>query len=128
MGDKKVLIVEDEAPLLKAVKIKLEKNNFQVCSARTIKGAFEELEKCDDVDFIWLDHYLIGSETGMDCLKKIKKDKHYKDIPVFVVSNTISPQKIEKYMQLGADKYYTKSDYRLDQIIVEIVNCLKEKV
>jgi hypothetical protein len=39
-----------------------------------------------------------------------------------VVSNTATQEKVQSYISLGVDKYYTKADYRLDAIIEDIKN------
>lgn len=115
------LVVEDERPLLEAVKTKMELNGFDVVTARTVKQALGYLDDVKKIDVIWLDHYLVGKETGLDFVVKLKNSKSkWKRIPVFLVSNTASPEKIEAYLRLGVDKYYTKSDYRLDQMIKDI--------
>lgn len=72
------------------------------------------------VDVIWLDHYLLGKETGLDFVVWIKKQKKFNSILIFVVSNTASEDKVCAYLELGVEKYYTKSDLRLDGIIEEI--------
>lgn len=118
-----VLLVEDERPLLEAIKKKLELSGFSVITARTVKQAMGYLEDIKHVDLIWLDHYLVGKETGLDFVVKLKDESSpWKKIPVFVVSNTSTPDKVESYLHLGVDKYYTKSDYRLD----EMINDMKE--
>ncbi|MFA5051251.1 MAG: response regulator [Patescibacteria group bacterium] len=116
-----VLVIEDEQPLLEAIRIKLEKCDFEVVTARTVQQALNYLEDIKTVDAIWLDHYLIGGDSGLDFLVKIKNgDANLKKIPVFVVSNTATSDKVQSYLQLGIEKYYIKSDYRLDQIIEDI--------
>lgn len=120
-----VLVVEDEIPLQKAIRVKLEKNNFSVVTARTVKHAFAQLESEEKIDLIWLDHYLLGKDNGLDFLIQVKDGVRFKDIPVFVVSNTATPEKLSSYIKFGAEKYYTKSDYKLGQIIGDIIEALK---
>lgn len=120
------LVIEDERPLLEAVKQKMELNGFDVITARTAKQALGYLEDVKRVDVIWLDHYLLGRETGLDFVVKLKGAKSkWRKVPVFVVSNTASPEKVDAYLRLGVDKYYTKSDYRLDQMIQDIKTFIK---
>jgi two-component system chemotaxis response regulator CheY len=121
---KTILVVEDEKPLLDAIHTKLEKNGFSVVTARTADQAYGLLEDLKEVDTIWLDHYLIGKENGLDLVIKIKSDERYKNIPIFIVSNTASSDKINGYIGLGVNKYYIKSNYRLDKIISDINECL----
>ncbi len=120
--DKKtILVVEDEKPLMDAVKKKLELSGFDVVTARDVNQALSYLEDLERVDLVWLDHYLLGKENGLDLVTKMKEDgSKWKKIPIFVVSNTASPDKVNSYLHLGIDKYFTKADYRLDDIIKDI--------
>jgi len=97
-----------------------------VVSARSVKEALGFLEAQVKVNFIWLDHYLLGKENGLDFVAEIKKSgSKWKNIPVYVVSNTASPDKVRSYLQLGVEKYYTKADYRLDQIVKDLEKHIK---
>jgi len=119
-----VLVVEDETPLLRAIKIKLEANGFNVLTAKTVKQAIDYLDEVGGVDAVWLDHYLIGKETGLDLAAYLKKHKKYKTLPIFVVSNTASPEKIDAYFKIPVAKYYIKANSRLSEIIQDIKNIL----
>ncbi|MFA6417317.1 MAG: response regulator [Patescibacteria group bacterium] len=123
--EKTILVIEDERPLLEAIRTKLEKNNFSVVTARTAEQAYGLLEDLKKIDIIWLDHYLLGKENGLDIVTKLKGHEKYRKIPIFIVSNTASADKVKSYINLGINKYYTKSNYRLDQIIGDIRDCLK---
>ena len=48
----------------------------------------------------------------------LKENPKWQDIPVVVVSNSASPDKVNNMMALGARKYLLKAEYRLDEIIV----------
>lgn len=124
-NEKTILVIEDERPLIEAIKKKLENNGFAVTTARTVEQALNYLEDLERVDAIWLDHYLLGKEDGLDFVTKIKShDGQWKTIPIFVVSNTASPDKVQSYIRLGISKYYVKADHRLDGIINEIKSFL----
>ncbi|HEY5588824.1 MAG TPA: response regulator [Candidatus Paceibacterota bacterium] len=128
-GKKIILVLEDERPLLEAIRIKLEKNNFEVVTTRTVEQAKEYVKDLAVVDAIWLDHYLIGRETGLDFVAWCKEEDNIKCkcIPIFVVSNTASSDKVTTYMSLGTKKYFVKSNHKLDEIIQEIYKSLSEK-
>jgi len=127
MSEKKTiaLVVEDEQPLLDAIKIKLEKSGFEAVTARSVEQALNFLQDIEKIDVIWLDHYLLGKENGLDFVVKLKNDETWKKIPIFVVSNTASADKVKTYLELGVEKYYTKADYRLDDIIGDINKSLQ---
>lgn len=118
--EKIVLVVEDELPLLEAIKMKLERNGFVAVTARSAEQALKHLQDVGRIDAIWLDHYLLGKENGLDLVAKCKTTTAYQNIPIFVVSNTASSDKVQTYMKLGVNKYYVKAEKRLDEIIQEI--------
>src|SRR5689334_7607962 len=112
LNGKVVLIVEDEAPLANAVKLMLKNNEMNAVIASSADEAEGLLKKYQHVRAIWLDHYLLGGRDGLHFLASIKNDdSKYKDIPVFVVSNTATQDKGEAYLRLGAKKFYTKANY-----------------
>ncbi len=118
---KTILVVEDERPLLEAIKTKLEKSGFNVVSARSVEQAKNHLLDIGQIDAVWLDHYLLGKENGLDFVVWCKRDgTDYKKIPIFVVSNTAGADKVQTYLKLGVNKYYVKAEKRLDEIIGEI--------
>ncbi|OGM29044.1 hypothetical protein A2873_03780 [Candidatus Woesebacteria bacterium RIFCSPHIGHO2_01_FULL_42_80] len=124
--EKTVLVVEDERPLLDAISQKLESKKIKVVTARSSEEALEYIAKNTAIDAIWLDHYLLGKLDGLDFVAKLKsKSSKYRSVPIFVVSNTASSDKVNTYLKLGIDKYYTKAEYRLDQIISDLISHLK---
>lgn len=123
--EKTILVIEDELPLSEAIKTKLENNGFAVVTARTVEQALNYLRDLKHIDAIWLDHYLLGKEDGLDFVTKLKAhDGSWNKIPIFVVSNTASPDEVQKYIRLGITKYYVKAEYRLDEMISEIKSSL----
>jgi len=126
MDNKVILVLEDEKPLLEAIRINLEKSNFKVIKARTVEKAKECINELDQLDLIWLDHYLLGKENGLDFIAWCKEGENAKcnNVPIFVVSNTISDEKFSTYMSLGAKKYFIKSNFKLEEIIKEINEAL----
>jgi len=126
--NKVVLVLEDERPLLEAIKLKLEKAEFDVVTSRSVEQAKQYVNDLDHIDAIWLDHYLIGKENGLDFIAWCKEEDNSKckQIPIFVISNTASSDKVSTYMSLGAQKYFVKSNHRLDEIIEEINLILSE--
>jgi CheY-like chemotaxis protein len=115
-----ILVVEDEQPLLEAIRTKLEQEGFSVLTARSVAQATEYLGSVPKISFVWLDHYLLGKETGLDFVGRLKENPQWKTIPIFVVSNTATPDKIQSYLHLGAEKYYAKVSNRLDGIVEDM--------
>ncbi len=121
MTDKKnILIVEDEVSLQKAISLKLNKKNFNTFLASSVDEALAHLTS-QNIDAIWLDHYLIGQENGLDLVSRLKQgEPAWKNIPIIVVSNTATTDKVDSYMDLGVDAYFTKADYSLEKIITDL--------
>ncbi|PKM91806.1 hypothetical protein CVU82_01195 [Candidatus Falkowbacteria bacterium HGW-Falkowbacteria-1] len=120
---KKILVVEDDRALSEAISMKLRNNGFEVLRSSRVSDAFLTLMKNKDVKFIWLDHYLLGEESGFDFVVKVKEEgSEVRDIPIFVVSNTASVDKIKSYIKLGVDKYYIKAEHSLEDLIEEMKN------
>ncbi len=121
MNNKIILVIEDEKPLLEAIDIKLKKSGFDVVTARTVEQGKNYIADLNQIDVIWLDHYLMGKEDGLDFVAWCKEEGNKcREVPIFVVSNTASPDKVASYMSLGINDYYVKANYRLDQIIENI--------
>jgi len=118
------LVIEDEKVLLKAIKIRLEDFGFSVVQAESYQQAIEKIEG-DQIDLIWLDHYLIGEKDGLDFMVYIRAKKKFKNIPVYLITNTCSSDKYENYKQLGIKKYYMKSDVELGQVVGELAKAYR---
>ncbi|MCA9364007.1 response regulator [Candidatus Kaiserbacteria bacterium] len=120
-----ILVVEDERPLLGAIQAKLEQESFEVVTARTVEQALDYIDEGVPVDAIWLDHYLLGKETGLDFVATLKGEGGaHRHIPVFVVSNTATPDKKQTYLELGVSKFYVKANHPLTEIVDAIKNHL----
>lgn len=117
----KVMVVEDEALLLEAIgkKLKLEGIESVLCPGG--KQAIEYLNKNGDrlPGAIWLDYYLKDMD-GLAFMGRLKQNPRWQNIPVIVVSNSASSDKVKSMLALGAKKYLLKAEYRLDDIIKTI--------
>jgi CheY-like chemotaxis protein len=122
---KTILVLEDEDSLLKIIRTKLTSNGFEVLIAKSVDEALGHIQSYKKIDCIWLDHYLLGQKNGLDLVTQLKHDLNYQKIPIFVVSNTASPEKVAAYIELGIKNYYTKANTNLDKIIGDIKESLK---
>lgn len=123
----KIMIIEDESLLLKAICKKLTLNNFETISATSAKQALDYLSNLTEMpDAIWLDYYLKDT-NGLEFMEELKKNKKWENIPVIVVSNSASPEKVHSMLALGAKKYLLKSQYRLEDIMNVIQEFITEE-
>lgn len=122
----KILILEDERQLAKAVREAFTERGFEPVIVSTVEDGLKELKNLKHVDVIWLDHYLLGTGNGLDFVVELKNHPEWREIPIFVVSNTASSTNIRSYIQLGVSNYYTKADYDIHQIINDIEYALSQ--
>lgn len=115
-----IMIVEDETLLLQAITKKLKLSGMDVLSCSSGQQAIDYLNNIEELpDAVWLDYYL-KDMNGLAFMQEMKANPKWSDIPVLVVSNSASPEKVHNMLGLGAKKYILKAEYRLDEIIALI--------
>ena len=121
-----IMVVEDETLLLQAITKKLKLSGMDVLSCASGQQAVDYLDSVDELpDAIWLDYYL-KDMNGLAFMHQLKEKPEWADIPVLVVSNSASPDKVSNMLALGAKKYILKAEYRLDEIIAMIRNFISD--
>ena len=112
-----IMVVEDEVLLLQAITKKLKLTGLDVLSCSSGQQAVDYLDSIEELpDAVWLDYYL-KDMNGLAFMQQLKANPKWENIPVLVVSNSASPEKVNTMLGLGAKKYILKAEYRLDQII-----------
>lgn len=99
----KILLVEDNKAIVKALKYNFEQNNYQVVIAESKKEAIAILEK-EETDLIILD-ITLPDGNGFD-LYEIIKEK-YKIKTIFLTAKD-DEDDVVKGLELGAEDYVTK--------------------
>ena len=103
MGNKKVLIIEDEQAIVEILKFNLEKEGYEVDYAVDgITGYNKAL--ANDCDLILLDVML----PGMDGFEVCRKVREKSAVPIIML--TAREEEVDKVLglELGADDYMTK--------------------
>ena len=121
-----IMVVEDEELLLEAVITKLSKMGFRVVGARSVDQAIDFLNNIGPVDAVWLDHYL-PERTGDALVIEMKKNPAWANIPIYLVTNSISPAIVNGYMKLGISQYYVKLLTKMETIINMIAAELQQR-
>lgn len=112
-----IMVVEDETLLLQAITKKLKLTGLDVVSCASGQQALDYLNNMENLpDSIWLDYYL-KDMNGLAFMQTVKENAKWAHIPVVVVSNSASPEKVNNMLALGAKKYILKAEFRLDEII-----------
>lgn len=113
---KKILVVEDEKPIAKAMELKLNGSGFEAKVAFNGKEALELLKK-EKFDLVILD-LIMPEMDGFETLVEIKK-RGIKT-KVIVSSNLSQEEDFKKSKQLGAVDFFIKSDTPISEIVENI--------
>ena len=113
---KRILIVDDEKALARALELKLGFLKYDVTVANDGQTALDIL-KAQAFDLILLDA-VMPQKNGFEVLEELGKLKI--TTPVIMLSNLSQSEDIEKAKALGAKDFFVKSDIPLSDI-VEIV-------
>jgi DNA-binding NtrC family response regulator len=104
----KILIVEDEEPILHSYAFVLKKKGHDVVTAENAEKGMKALKK-DKFDLILLD-LLMPEVSGLEFLEQTNPRKNFPETRVVVLTNTESPKVINDAMDRGASKYLLKVD------------------
>lgn len=116
-----VLVVEDEATLLKNVARSLQLAGFEVLTAETCERARMALKK-RRIDGVCLDIGLPDGD-GLDLLEEIMQSSP--DIPAVVISSTSTHEARLRAARLGAQIFLSKP-FRLADISAALGHCVEE--
>lgn len=120
---KKILFIEDDNILQKAVSEVLEKKGFKVISAFDGISGLKMAEK-EKPDLILLD-LILPKLDGFGVLEKLKKNSETSEIPVLVLTNLEDLENLQKVIEMGVKDYLVKSEYSLEELIKKIEETLK---
>lgn len=117
---KKILLVEDDANLLYSLQAKLRIEGFEIITDEGL-DKIEVLEKIIGLkpDYIILD-IILPNINGQDLLKEIKAKPSMAKIPIFIFTNLSDNDSRQQAMKFGADIYFIKTDFTLDQFVEKL--------
>ncbi len=117
-----ILIIDDDNEFINDITILLKKNYECIYADNANDGLKLIAEKSPDV--VLLDLMLDGGISGIDILKKIKKEDE--NIPVILITDYSSVDTAVEAIKLGAVDYISKSP-NLEELSLIIKRSLKEK-
>ena len=103
---RRILVVEDEAPIREMVCFVLEQNGFQPVEAEDYDSAVNQLNE-PWPDLILLDWMLPGG-SGIQFIKHLKRESMTRDIPVVMLTARGEEEDRVRGLETGADDYITK--------------------
>lgn len=116
---KKVLIVEDEAALLRTLGDSFSEEGFEVLEASTGEKGLE-LALANHPDIILLDLLLPGI-GGIDVLKQLRSNAWGKHAEVILLTNIDRDVKVlADAVELGAYEYLVKSHWQIEDVIKKV--------
>jgi len=120
MPEKKILIVDDNADLVRIKGAYLEGHGYSVFSASDVPEAIKEVQK-DKPDLIILDVAIPGGD-GLDILRQLTASNPKNMIPVIVVTGMEPGKKAEAFAN-GAVDFYLKP-VNMDTLL----ECIREHI
>ncbi len=125
MAAKKILIIEDEKPVLRALIEKFSVEGFDVLQAENGEEGVASAEK-NKPDAILLD-LIMPVMTGLQALKAIREGSDYgKHVPIVILTNLDPNEKISEEVSLYEPSFYIiKADMKIEEVIRKVKDLLK---
>ncbi len=126
MGEKKkILIVDDERDIVKALTIRLSRAGYEVVTAFDgAQGIFMALK--EKPDLILLD-IRMPAGNGFSVAEKLKESTDTVAVPVIFLTGSPERNSEEKAMALGA-RFYVKKPYDPEELLDAIERALAKEV
>ena len=119
----RVLIVDDEPPIRKLLRVGLSTQDYSVSEAMNAKAAID-LVKTEKPDLIILDLGL-PDMAGHDLLARWRGEGL--DLPIVILSSRTDEAGIVKALELGADDYVTKP-FGMNELVARIRVALRHRL
>lgn len=123
----KILIIEDDKFLVKALQDHLKRVGFVVVIAMDGEEGLK-LIISEKPDLILLD-LILPKKGGFEVLAEISgnSDDEIKSIPILILSNLGQESDLKKGLELGAVGYLIKTDFSMKAIVKKIKECLAKR-
>ena len=117
----KILVVDDDAIVIKSCRRILEAEGFEVT---TVPSADEALEKIKYVEFdLLLMDVKMPKHDGIFLMREIKKN--WPDVPIIVMSGYPTPETIADVLKLGATQFIAKP-FRPDELVKAVRQAIQK--
>lgn len=121
VDSRKILIVEDEIPLLDSYAELVENAGFVSMKASDGYQALDLLaNNLDQIDLVLLDLMMPGVD-GLEVLKTIKNNEEkYGKMPIVILTNMTSESVVKEAFNMGATSYLVKTDLDYEGLVKEL--------
>ena len=122
---KKILIIDEDSSLFKIYNEMFSSDEVEVVGAKSGQEGLGMISS-EKPDLIMLDIMLPGGMNGFDVLEQLESNPSTKTIPVIVLTNLDSEEKVAK--TIGACDYIVKSDTTKDELVRIAMSCLNSSL
>lgn len=116
MAAKKILVIEDEKPMARALETKLKHEGFEALAVFDGEQGVDELSK-SHYDLVLCD-LVMPKMDGFEVLEQIKQKKL--KARVVILSNLSQEEDKKRVSDLGAIDFFTKSNISLADIVKQV--------
>jgi DNA-binding response OmpR family regulator len=122
MGQKKILVVDDEVDLVETIRFPLESEGFTVLVSYNGEDALNQARK-ENPDLILLD-IMLPKLDGYKVCRLLKFDERYRNIPILMLTAKTQEKDKTIGLETGADEYITKP-FDIDELLEKVRAYLK---
>ena len=115
---KKILVVEDEEPLLEALQDKLGKEGYEVCRAKDGEAGLALALK-EHPDLILLD-IIVPKMDGLEMANRLREDTWGKTVKILILTNSPSIDDVAKSLENRVFEYLVKSDTTIEYVVEKV--------
>ena len=102
----KILIVDDQAMMLRLIALPLEKEGYAIVTAMTGLEALQKIQN-DQPDLVILD-IMLPDTSGIDVCRRVRQVMNLTDLPIIILSGQTELSAKIQGLEAGADEYVTK--------------------
>ncbi|CAG19134.1 MULTISPECIES: phosphate regulon transcriptional regulator PhoB [Photobacterium] len=103
---RRILVVEDEAPIREMLCFVLEQKGYQPIEAEDYDDALEKI--CEPYPELILMDWMLPGGSGINLIKHLKRDELTRQIPVVMLTARGEEEDKVRGLEVGADDYITK--------------------
>ncbi|HIF9514827.1 TPA: phosphate regulon transcriptional regulator PhoB [Photobacterium damselae] len=103
---RRILVVEDEAPIREMLCFVLEQKGYQSIEAEDYDSALEKI--CEPYPELILMDWMLPGGSGINLIKHLKRDELTRQIPVVMLTARGEEEDKVRGLEVGADDYITK--------------------
>ncbi|MFD2179508.1 phosphate regulon transcriptional regulator PhoB [Veronia pacifica] len=103
---RRILVVEDEAPIREMLCFVLEQKGYQAVEADDYNSALDKI--CEPYPDLILIDWMLPGGSGINLIKHLKRDEFTRQIPLVMLTARGEEEDKVRGLEVGADDYITK--------------------